>query len=433
MKKLFILFILSVSFISGVYSQKLTGNISSSIYSFERFSSPKYSLERFSSPKNSEKSVRIFQLLNLNYSQKDFTIKTNLNLENDFSQTLSTDPRLRLYNFYAEGRNIFDVATVRLGRQPLFNALAGGIFDGINIGIKTDIISIKGYYGANVPAYQKFEVISNWSDNYILGGKIFTDYLTNTNISISYINKNFKPQDYVATRLDLNLNPIQVLISNKSNQYQYAQAEVNYNLPNILNINTRYDYDLNFSETSKFQIDGEYTEVKDFTFRMYYNYRAPNLRYNSIFSVFDYGNTNEFEGGIDYKINGKFTLSGLYGVVNYKDDKSQRFTLGIISNFGTISYRKSMGYAGELDALSFYSAYSFLEGKLTPSVGISYTNYKLFEESDKSNLTTILTGINIRPEPKLSFDLQFQYLNSEIYKNDSRFYFRVNYWFNTAL
>ena len=166
---------------------------------------------------------------------------------------------------------------------------------------------------------------------------------------------------------------------------------------------------------------------------MYYNYRAPNLRYNSIFSVFDYGNTNEFEGGIDYKINGKFTLSGLYGVVNYKDDKSQRFTLGIISNFGTISYRKSMGYAGELDALSFYSAYSFLEGKLTPSVGISYTNYKLFEESDKSNLTTILTGINIRPEPKLSFDLQFQYLNSEIYKNDSRFYFRVNYWFNTAL
>jgi len=423
MKKLFVLFILSVSFISGVYSQKLTGNISSSIYS----------LERFSSPKNSEKSVRIFQLLNLNYSQKDFTIKTNLNLENDFSQTLSTDPRLRLYNFYAEGRNIFDVATVRLGRQPLFNALAGGIFDGINIGIKTDIISIKGYYGANVPAYQKFEVISNWSDNYILGGKIFTDYLTNTNISISYINKNFKPQDYVATRLDLNLNPIQVLISNKSNQYQYAQAEVNYNLPNILNINTRYDYDLNFSETSKFQIDGEYTEVKDFTFRMYYNYRAPNLRYNSIFSVFDYGNTNEFEGGIDYKINGKFTLSGLYGVVNYKDDKSQRFTLGIISNFGTISYRKSMGYAGELDALSFYSAYSFLEGKLTPSVGISYTNYKLFEESDKSNLTTILTGINIRPEPKLSFDLQFQYLNSEIYKNDSRFYFRVNYWFNTAL
>jgi len=423
MKKLFILFILSVSFITSVYSQKLTGNISSSIYSFERFSSPG----------NSEKSVRLFQLLNLNFSKNDFTVKTYLNLENDFSQNLVTDPRLRLYNFYVEGRNIFDIVTLRLGRQPLFNSLAGGIFDGINIGVKTNIISIKGYYGANVPAYQKFEVVSNWSDNFILGGKISTDYLTNTNISISYINKNFKPQDYVATRLDLNLNPIQVLISNKSNQYQYAQTEINYNLPNVFTLNTRYDYDLNFSKTSRFQIDGEYTELKDFTFRMYYNYRAPNLRYNSIFSVFDYGNTNEIEGGIDYKINDKFTLSGLYGVVNYKDDKSQRFTLGLISNLGTISYRKSTGYAGELDALSFYSAYSFLEGKLTPSIGISYTNYKLSENSSKNNLTTILTGINFRPEPRLSFDLQLQYLNSEIYKNDSRFYFRVNYWFNTKL
>jgi len=423
MKKLFILFILSVSFITSVYSQKLTGNISSSIYS----------LERFSFPGNSEKSVRLFQLLNLNFSKSDFTVKTYLNLENDFSQNLVTDPRLRLYNFYVEGRNIFDIVTLRLGRQPLFNSLAGGIFDGINIGVKTNIISIKGYYGANVPAYQKFEVVSNWSDNFILGGKISTDYLTNTNISISYINKNFKPQDYVATRLDLNLNPIQVLISNKSNQYQYAQTEINYNLPNVFTLNTRYDYDLNFSKTSRFQIDGEYTELKDFTFRMYYNYRAPNLRYNSIFSVFDYGNTNEIEGGIDYKINDKFTLSGLYGVVNYKDDKSQRFTLGLISNLGTISYRKSTGYAGELDALSFYSAYSFLEGKSTPSIGISYTNYKLSENSSKNNLTTILTGINFRPEPRLSFDLQLQYLNSEIYKNDSRFYFRVNYWFNTKL
>ncbi len=423
MKKLFLLFLLSVSFLTYLYPQKLTGNISSSLYSFERYSTPG----------NSVKSIRGFQVLNLNFSQGNFTIKSYLNFENDFAQSLDTDPRLRLYNFYIEGRKIFDVVTLRLGRQPLFNALAGGIFDGLNIRIKTKGILIKGYYGANVPAYQKFEIISNWNDNYILGGKISTNYITNTQISLSYINKNFKPRDYVATRLDLNLNPIQVLISNKSNQYQYARAQVNYYLPNTLIINTRYDYDLNFSQTSKFQIDGEFTKVKNFTFRMYYNYRAPNLRYNSIFAVFDYGNTKEFEGGVDYKINNTFTLSGKYGVVTYKDDNSQRFTLGIISNYGTLSYRKTTGYAGELDALSLYSAYSFFDGKITPSVGISYSNYKLSEGSDTNNLTTILTGINFRPIVKLSFDLQMQYLNSVIYKNDYRFYFRLNYWFNTKL
>jgi len=423
MKKLLLLFLLSVSFLSYIYPQKLTGNISSSVYSFERYSTPG----------NSETSIRGFQVLTLNFSQHNFTVKSYLNLENDFAQSIDTDPRLRLYNLYVEGRHIFKIVTLRIGRQPLFDALAGGIFDGLNIGIKSKGILIKGYYGANVPAYQKFEIVSNWSDNYILGGKVSTDFITNTQISLSYINKNFKPRDYVATRLDMNLNPIQVLISNKSNQYQYARAEVNYDLPKTLNINTRYDYDLNFNKTSKFQIDGELTEVKDFTFRMYYNYRAPNLRYNSIFSVFDYGNTNEFEGGVDYRINNTFTLSGKYGVVNYQDDNSQRFTLGIISNYGTVSYRKSTGYAGELDALSLYSAYSFLEGKLTPSIGISYSNYKLSEESDTSNLTTILTGINFRPIVKLSFDLQMQYLNSEIYKNDYRLFFRLNYWFNTKL
>ncbi len=423
MKKLLLLFLLSVSFASYLYPQKLTGNISSSLYSFERFSTPG----------NSEKSIRGFQVLNVNFSQDNFTVKSYFNLENDFSKTLDTDPRLRLYNLYVEGRNIFKIVTLRLGRQPLFEALAGGIFDGLNIRIKTKGLYVKGYYGANVPAYQKFEIVSNWSDNFILGGKVSTDLITNTQISLSYINKNFKPKDYVATRLDLNLNPIQVLISNKSNQYQYARAELNYNLRNSLNINTRYDYDINFKKTSKFQIDGEFTKVKDFTFRMYYNYRAPNLRYNSIFSVFDYGNTNEFEGGIDYKINNIFTLSGKYGVVNYKDDNSQRFTLGIISNYGTLSYRKSTGYAGELDAFSLYTAYSFLEGKLTPSVGISYSNYKLSAASETNNLTTILTGINFRPAIKLSFDLQMQYLNSKIYKNDYRFYFRLNYWFNTKL
>ena len=61
---------------------------------------------------------------------------------------------------------------------------------------------------------------------------------------------------------------------------------------------------------------------------LYYNYRAPQIRYNSIFAVFDFGNTHEIEGGIDYKINKDFTVYGKFGNVDYKDENSQRITLG---------------------------------------------------------------------------------------------------------
>jgi len=103
------------------------------------------------------------------------------------------------------------------------------------------------------------------------------------------------------------------------------------------------------------------------------------------------------------------------------------------TRWGSFNYRKTLGYAGELDAVSLYSAYSFLEGLITPSVGISYTSYKLSEDSDKNNLAAILGGLNYRPFRFLSFDVQGQYMNNKIYKDDYRFFFKINYWFNTNL
>jgi len=417
---LFILLLIS----TPLLSQNINGRISSSLYMFERFDTVDVSNDY----------MRTFQLLNLNINEGSFSLKSYINLENDFTNDIAGDPHVRFYNLYLEGRNLFDLFTIRFGRQPLFTSVAGGMFDGVNLDVKYSDFKLTGYYGGNVPAYQKLKLTENFDDNYILGGKFTTTAVENLQFSLGYIKKNFLREEYLASRLDENLNPINFLISNNSTQYEFISADASYQLEHLLSADAGFEYDLNFDQPSKYEFLFSYNQVKDLNLEFYYNYREPKIRYNSIFSVFDYGNTQEIELGGSYKIENCITVSGRFGNINYRDDESScRITVGASSDFGNITYRKNLGYAGELDAVSFYSAYTFLEGLFTPSIGLSLTNYKLSEDSEKNNLTTLLAGLNFRPWRELSFDVQGQYMDNKIYKNDYRFFFRINYWFNTNL
>ncbi|MFO7526458.1 MAG: LPS assembly protein LptD [Ignavibacteriaceae bacterium] len=422
MKKIiFICLVFSISAL--VYAQNINGRFSSSLYSFERFDTSDVS----------QTHLRTYQMLNLNLNYENFSVRSYLNLEHDFAKEMIDDPRLRFYNLYLEARNILELATFKLGRQPLFNSVAGGIYDGASLVLKKYDFQLSGFYGANVPAYQKLELIENWEDNYVLGGKLSTSALDNFRFAIGYINKNFKPMDYLAQRLDPSLNPIQVLIESKSNQYEFLSGEASFYMKDLVSIDTRYDYDINYSQTSKIEADARYEQIEDLGINVYYNFREPRIRYNSIFSVFDFGNSQEIELGGDYRIDENFTVIGKFGYVTYKDDNSSRAGLGVATKYGSLNYRKTFGYAGEMDALSLYSAYSFLDGLFTPSLGISFTNYKLSSTDEANDLISLLAGINYRPMRALSFDLQAQFMNNKIYKNDLRLLFKLNHWFNLNL
>lgn len=169
----------------------------------------------------------------MNLNRDNVSLRTYFNFETDLSKELKTDPRLRLYNFFLEAREVFEVLSFRLGRQPMINSVVGGLFDGVNASISKADFKLTAYYGGNVSAYQKFELTDDWEHDFILGGKLTTTALKDFKISLGYVNKNFKAQEYNAIRLDEDLNPITVLIRNKSNQYQYASAEVSYEMKNI--------------------------------------------------------------------------------------------------------------------------------------------------------------------------------------------------------
>lgn len=422
MKKIF-LFVLFLSLPLIISAQNINGSISSSFYTFERFDSLN----------SSDTFIRNFEALSLNLNYKKISLRTRMNFETNIGNSLDNDPRMRFYNLYLEARDIFDVFTLKLGRQPLFTPVAGGLYDGVNLKFRYSGFSISGYYGGNVPAYQKMEITNDFKNDYVLGGKFEVAFLDHFNLGFSYIDKNFKPIDITAWRLDANLNLMQSLIEQKSNQYKFLTADASYSNEGVMNLDTRFEYDLNFKVMSKFEVNSRIMATNALGVDVYYNYREPKIRYNSIFSVFDYGNSQEIEGGVDYRLSKDFTVFGKYGNVKYKDENSSRLNIGTTTKYGSLSYRKTFGYAGELDMISIYTAHSFANGFITPSLGVAFTTYKLSKDSEVNNITSLLGGVNLRPWTYLSFDLQGQYFNNKIYKNDFRILFKVNYWFNTNL
>ena len=420
MKKLLLLVSLTLGLTYFCYPQTINGRFTSALYTFERFDT----LE------NSTTHARTFQLLYLTFGSKNVSLKTYMNLESDISENLVYDPRFRMYNFYLNVRNLFEVLYLKLGRQPVYSTIGGGVFDGLTLGLNYKGFDINGYYGGNVPPYQKFEITDDLKNDFVAGGNLTVSTITNTRIALRYVNKNFKNIAFNTTRLDADFNTIPYHISNPSQQFEYVAAEVSFSQPKSFRVNTRYFYDLNYSSTSRFEISGRYDAIDNLGLSAYYNYRKPFVRYNSIFSVFDFRNSQEIEVGADYLIDNAYKLIGKFANVSYEDESSQRLSIGLSSRFGTITGRKTFGFAGELDAISFYTAHTVLEGLLTPSFSVSYTRYKLSSAESTNEMVTFLLGCNYRPIRTLSFDVQGQYHNNKIYNNDYRLFVKLNFWFN---
>ncbi len=125
MKKIILLFSLVLIAQSFILPQTINGRLTSSVYSFERFSVPGAS----------NKYLRAYELLSLNLNRENFSLRTYFNFETDLSKELKTDPRLRVYNFFLEARDVYDVLSFRLGRQPMINSVVGGLFDGVNASV----------------------------------------------------------------------------------------------------------------------------------------------------------------------------------------------------------------------------------------------------------------------------------------------------------
>ena len=140
---------------------------------------PFYTFERYDSTNVSETYIRNFESVYLNVSQNKFSLKTRVNFETNLSNSLDNDPRLRFYNLYAEFRDIADIATIKLGRQSLFNSVAGGLYDGVNLQFRYNIFKLKGF------TEETFRHIKNWKLPTI--GAMITSWVVNLQLILSII------------------------------------------------------------------------------------------------------------------------------------------------------------------------------------------------------------------------------------------------------
>ena len=326
-----------------------------------------------------------YQTAQLSLSGEHLSFHTYLQGFNDFVGPLKNNGTIRFYNFYIDYTDLFDKVDISLGRQAVFAGVGNGTIDGgiASIRLLDSRLKVLGYYGALPSTEQKFEMISDQKDNNMFGAQIIGTPSDFVRASLSYMQKNIKPETYWAIRKDSLYNPVSTEISPSATAEQYVSGDVSVDY-DMLSVYARSDFDLNQENFSRFQFFTRVKITEPLSLTGEFTHRDPRLLYNSIFWVFAYNTISEYELGAEYTICKDWQVFGKIGSVSYGDDNSNQVTLGSNMKYVSASFSWNTGYGGELAAFSLNAGYPLLNNKLTPTITIGYAHYKL-----ESNAPTI--------------------------------------------
>jgi len=434
MKKLIALTALVVLSVSGSFAQRLQA----------RFVTSAYAWERQDTIGQSSQHMYGYETMQLSISGEQLSLHTYLQGFNDFAGPLSNDPTLRLYNLYFKWANIGNMADVSLGRQAVFAGVGNGTIDGGLASAKflDSRVKLTGYYGALPAERYEAKLIDKIDKNYMAGGQLSASPVDFAQFSVSYVQKDIKPETYLGIRRDSLFNPYAVEITPSATAEEYVSGDMSIEYKDLVSGYLRYDYDLLLDKNSRFQF---FTRVKAFqslnvkvleplSLTLEYLQREPRLLFNSIFSVFAFNTLKEYDVGAEYGIGSDWQVFAKYGAVSYNDGDSHQMTLGVNGDHVSVSITRDDGNGGELSAASLSLGYPFFENKLTPTVMLSFAHYKLSEYSNNlDDALSLSFGAVYRPVRVLSVDAQVQWIQNKIYNNDTRFFVRVSYLLSQQL
>ncbi|MGD1044096.1 MAG: hypothetical protein ABR936_02080 [Bacteroidota bacterium] len=375
-----------------------------------------------------------YQTVQLSLAGENLSFHTYLQGFNDFAGPLKNEGTIRFYNFYLKYTNLFEMLDLSLGRQAIFAGVGNGTIDGgvASVRLLDSRLRVLGYYGALPSPGQKFEMISDQKDNTMFGAQIIGVPMDFARVSLSYMQKNIKPETYWAIRKDSLFNPITTEISPSATAEQYMSGDLSIDY-NIISAYARSDFDLNQENFSRVQLFTRVKVMEPFSLTGEYIHREPRLSYNSIFWVFAYSTISEYELGAEYAICKDWQVFGKFGSVSYGDDNSNRITLGGSMKYASASFSWNTGYGGELAALSVNAGYPLFDNTLTPTIMVGYAHYKLESNTPTTDALSGAIGAVYRPIPALSLDAQVQWIQNKIYNNDVRLFLRGSYYFSDHL
>jgi hypothetical protein len=406
-------------------AQLVTGRLATSFYAWERFDTVG----------TSQQSVRAFQAVQLSIAQGDVSLNTSLMGTTNLAGEFGDVGRVRFYNLYLSWLNIGKTVDLNLGRQYVYAGVGNGTIDGLmaQAHFLQRGVTVTGFGGATVgPDYTG--VRKNMHDNYHFGGQVVTTLIPNARIGVSYANRREERDPYWALRArDTSYAAFPYYVANDADAEELGSADASYTLLDRLSVYGRYDYDFNNERTSRAQGGVRVNVTSAFALTGDYIHRIPRISYNSIFSAFVTNAVDEVEGGIEYGFTPMLHAYGRVASVSYTDEKSTRWTLGVNSGYGSVSYSGSDGYAGELQSLSLQGSYPLFGRVVVPTAGLSYASYRLSQESSRDNALGVLLGAMVRPLPAFTVDVQGQWLSNKLLQRDLRMQVKLMYWFAQRL
>ena len=402
-----------------------------------RFTTAFYAWEKYDSSKTSSQYLRGFQNIQLNIAQGNLSLHTYLQGAVNVNSPFGDHGYLRVFNLYLRWANIFRAVDLSLGRQSIFAGAGNNTLDGLQAKLRLfkDAVGFTLYGGATVkPDLGGFRK-DDYKQNYMVGGQVLVYPTSSLRLGLSYMNRHEQRDPYWTERVrDTMYAAIPYYISNYSEAYQYASADVSYMWGQRLSVYGRYDYDVNQEQTSRAEFSARVGVTNELALLGYYIHRVPRLDFSSIFWVFAVTSVDEIEGGVEYALSKTLRGFARFAKVWYTDDKSHRWTVGLNSTNASISYAGSDGYAGQLQALNLQGAYPMADNTVIPSVAFSLASYRLSREQEERDLAlSIVLGGTIRPSKNFSFDAQWQLMHNKLYNTDSRFFVKLNYWFAERL
>jgi len=431
-----------LAFTAGTMAQSLNLRISTYFYGWQRIDS----LSDATTAKTDH--MRGYQNLLLEFSGGKWSFNTLAATEEDLTNKPDSIDgfRYRLYNAYIKGSNLFNMLDLKLGRQYIFAGVGKGTLDGLYLKVKAGKnkeYQLALFGGALAPNTYDFNNYPSIDENYMAGAQ-FTYYgLKGLTAGLSYSHKKTAPASYTASRPDSLYNSINREITFDGPAEQLAGLDFNYTYINKHNFFGKLYYDIEMKKLYRGELNVRLTAANNLLVSAGYIYRQPQITYNSIFWVFaGTQRTQEIEGGVDYTLKNGINVYGRAGVVLYEktdlgsatlsetpENQAVRIQAGFNHPMYGLSYIRYMGYAGESDGVSGYYQRQLMKDKLSTSLSLSYSRYRLGEiESDKVNSLAGALGFTFRPMPQLSIDAQGQMLINRIYKTDVRVLLGINYW-----
>jgi hypothetical protein len=407
-------------------AQLVTGRLTTSFYT----------LERFDTVGHSTSALRAYESMIFSVSQGNVSLHTSLTGTMNGTPDFGSLGYVRFYSLYVRVADIAKMLDLSIGRQAVYAGAGNGTIDGLSgrIRLLDNGVTVSAYGGSSVGA-EMAGVRRNWHDNMSFGGQIVTTLVTNARIGVSYMNRRQELDPWWALRArdSATFTPSLVYIQPSSAHEQLGSVDASYNAGECVSLYGRYDYDFNYSETARGQLGARVGVLPALTLTGDLTYRKPRVAFNSIFSAFTSEPTTEIEGGAEYTLTPGYRAFVRLANVAYTDDHSARWTAGINGRYGSVSYSGSNGYAGRYTIINVQGVYPLLDRMLIPTAGVSFASYKLSPDTKRTTALAVILGAAVRPWKALSFDLQGQWLNNQLYDRDVRVQGKVMYWFAERL